>query len=228
MSISSHITSIPLLFQHLDRNFLVHDVVLNHKNLESLPFGNLLSRPGKELFFFRSRGTGSQAEYGQYRLLEGALLDRLIKVSVKVIGFPFGCLILGAGLLAGFTEEEFHRAVVHLPLPRLVRIMIVQIIRFLAPLAHEAVGISRAVLLRSGGSGGRGAVQIARALPVTWLPRVLDRSVRVSHAMEVRGYSGQLFDPAPPPGGAVARDLAAVIAAGLFPVAVLLMRILSP
>ncbi len=139
-----------------------------------------------------------------------------------------GCLILGAGVLAGFTEEEFHRAVVRLPLPRLVRIMIVQIVRFLAPLAHEAVGISRAVLVRGGGSGGRGAVQIARALPAAWLPRVLDRSVRVSHAMEVRGYTGQLFDPEPPTRGPAARDLTAVIAAGLFPAAVIAMRIISP
>lgn len=104
------------------------------------------------------------------------------------------CLLLGAGLIAVFPESDLHRFLSRLPAPRIFPVIIHQIMRFLSPLAHEGINISRAVVLRGGTAGWRTGVKVARTLPVAWLPRVLARSIRVSNAMEVRGYHGQIME----------------------------------
>ena len=107
------------------------------------------------------------------------------------------CLLLGAGLISVLSESDFYRVVTRLPAPRIFPVMIHQIMRFLAPLTYEGICISRAVMLRGGTTGWKAGVKVARALPSAWLPRVLARSTRVSMAMEVRGYSGQLMAASP-------------------------------
>ena len=100
--------------------------------------------------------------------------------------------------------------------------MIHQIMRFLAPLTHEGVCISRAVILRGGTAGWRAGIKVARALPLAWLPRVLARSGRVTMAMEVRGYRGQLA--AKEPLHWSMKEIAVLLLSMLFPVTAILLR----
>ena len=55
----------------------------------------------------------------------------------------------------------------------------------------------RAVALRGGTRGFKTGLRLTKALPVAWLPRVLARADRVSAAMQVRDYRGELMDPGP-------------------------------
>lgn len=177
-------------------------------------------------FFIFLPWTGS----GEVHRILGLLAVRsdAWRVPVTIICRGIGALILGAGLLASFSEPELYRAVIRFPAPRIVRVVTVQIMRFVAPLVHEAIGISRAVQVRGGTAGVRGGFLLARTLPVTWLPRVLDRSVRVTRAMEGRGYSGQLFDPRSlRTEGRLVWDAAAVTLATLFPLGIILIRVVG-
>jgi energy-coupling factor transporter transmembrane protein EcfT len=75
--------------------------------------------------------------------------------------------------------------------------MVHQILRWLGPLVEDSTSIGRAVALRGGTRGLKTGLRLTRALPVAWLPRVLSRADRVSAAMQVRDYRGELMDPGP-------------------------------
>jgi cobalt/nickel transport system permease protein len=107
------------------------------------------------------------------------------------------CLLLGYGLIAGLDKSEFQQALVRLPLPRVIVVMIHQILRWLGPIVEESASIGRAVALRGGTRGFKTGLRLTRALPTAWLPRVLSRADRVSAAMQVRDYRGELMDPGP-------------------------------
>jgi len=107
------------------------------------------------------------------------------------------CLLLGYGLIAGLEKSEFQQALVRLPLPRVITVMVHQIFRWLGPIVEESTSIGRAVALRGGTRGFKTGLRLTRALPSAWLPRVLSRADRVSAAMQVRDYRGELMDPGP-------------------------------
>ena len=107
------------------------------------------------------------------------------------------CLLLGYGLIACLEKSEFQQALVRLPIPRVIVVMIHQILRWLGPVVEESTNIGRAVALRGGTRGFKTGLRLTRALPSAWLPRVLSRADRVSAAMQVRDYRGELMDPGP-------------------------------
>jgi cobalt/nickel transport system permease protein len=107
------------------------------------------------------------------------------------------CLLLGYGLIASLEKSEFQQALVRLPLPRVIVVMVHQILRWLGPIVEESTSIGRAVALRGGTRGFKTGLRLTRALPTAWLPRVLSRADRVSAAMQVRDYRGELMDPGP-------------------------------
>jgi cobalt/nickel transport system permease protein len=107
------------------------------------------------------------------------------------------CLLLGYGLIASLEKSEFQQALTRLPLPRVIVVMVHQILRWLGPIVEESTSIGRAVALRGGTRGFKTGLRLTRALPVAWLPRVLHRADRVSAAMQVRDYRGELMDPGP-------------------------------
>jgi cobalt/nickel transport system permease protein len=107
------------------------------------------------------------------------------------------CLLLGYGLIASLEKSEFQQALVRLPLPRVIIVMVHQILRWLGPIVEESTSIGRAVALRGGTRGFKTGLRLTRALPAAWLPRVLSRADRVSAAMQVRDYRGELMDPGP-------------------------------
>ena len=107
------------------------------------------------------------------------------------------CLLLGYGLIVSLEKSEFQQALVRLPLPRVIVVMVHQILRWLGPLVEESTSIGRAVALRGGSRGLKTGLHLTKALPAAWLPRVLARADRVSAAMQVRDYRGELMDPGP-------------------------------
>lgn len=107
------------------------------------------------------------------------------------------CLLLGYGLIATLEKSEFQQALTRLPLPRVIIVMVHQILRWLGPIVEESTSIGRAVALRGGTRGFKTGLRLTRALPTAWLPRVLSRADRVSAAMQVRDYRGELMDPGP-------------------------------
>lgn len=107
------------------------------------------------------------------------------------------CLLLGYGLISSVDKSELQQALVRFPLPRVLVMMVHQILHWLGPLAEETASIGRAVALRGGTRGVLTGLRLTRALPVAWLPRVLSRADRVSAAMQVRDYRGELLDPGP-------------------------------
>ena len=107
------------------------------------------------------------------------------------------CLLLGYGLIVSVDKSEFQQALVRLPLPRVIVVMVHQILRWLGPLVEESTSIGRAIALRGGTRGFKTGLRLTKALPSAWLPRVLARADRVSAAMQVRDYRGELMDPGP-------------------------------
>jgi len=102
------------------------------------------------------------------------------------------CLLLGRGLVAALLQHELAPGLSRMPLPRGLLVVVNQVLRSLGVLVSESVAVGRAVALRSGRTGVRAGLELARALPLTWLPRVLARAERVHQAMQVRGYHGEL------------------------------------
>lgn len=116
---------------------------------------------------------------------------------VNVLARGIFCLLLGYGLIASLEKSEFQQALTRLPLPRVIVVMVHQILRWLGPIVEESTSIGRAVALRGGTRGIKTGLRLTRALPSAWLPRVLSRADRVSAAMQVRDYRGELMDPGP-------------------------------
>jgi len=146
-------------------------------------------------FFLLLPWTGQAA--GQTELGPLTLRDDAWVAPLHVLVRGVGCLLLGLGLVSALDEAGFQEALSRLPVPRVLRVMVHQIFRSLEPLLTESVGLGRAVAVRSGSAGWRTGLVLARALPSTWLPRVLQRADRVTRAMQVRGYAGELLESRP-------------------------------
>ena len=143
-------------------------------------------------FFLLLPWTGQAA--GQTELGPLMLRDDAWVAPLHVLVRGLACLLLGLGLVSTLDEAGFQEALSRLPLPRSLLVMIHQVFRSLEPLLTESVGMGRAVAVRSGRTGWRAGIRLARALPVVWLPRVLERADRVTRAMQVRGYCGELLE----------------------------------
>jgi cobalt/nickel transport system permease protein len=145
-------------------------------------------------FFLLLPWTGRSEEYidlwGVLTVREDAWV-----APFNVLARGIACLLLGYGLIASLEKSEFQQALIRLPLPRVIVLMVHQILRWLGPLVEESTSIGRAVALRGGSRGLVTGLRLTRALPVAWLPRVLARADRVSAAMQVRDYRGELMDP---------------------------------
>lgn len=113
-------------------------------------------------------------------------------IPARIVLRGLACLLIGVGLAAATDLSSLAVGLARVPLlPNIVVVMTVQTLRWSAVLLEESRGITRAIILRGGG-GWRGGVQLVRSLPLVWLPRVIARAERVTAAMEVRGYGGEL------------------------------------
>ncbi|MCC6396561.1 MAG: hypothetical protein IT282_06045, partial [Bacteroidetes bacterium] len=115
--------------------------------------------------------------------------------------------------------QALHDAVLRLPLPVAVRLLIVQMVHQSEILQRETVRIHQAVTVRGGVSGVRGVWTFAQALPQVWLSRVALKAERVGMAMDLREYGSAV--PSGPEVSWSGKDLALCAgAAGMAAVAV--------
>lgn len=171
-----------------------------------LVFASVLFLP---LFLFTPLlpGDGGVAlQFGPLTIAQGAW-----EVPLAVVVRAAALLLVSAALVASLDELDARRALAALPLPRIVRVIVLEVLRWLGPLGAEAASISRAVSVRAGSSAGSGRWALIKGLPGRWLPRILRRADRAADAMAVRGYAGWLPERASQPVGA--RDAAVVLLA---------------
>jgi energy-coupling factor transporter transmembrane protein EcfT len=102
----------------------------------------------------------------------------------------FGCLLVSLGTVAALGVADFHDGLERLPLPRLVRAILGQIVHQSGHLAAETRRLTDALAVRGASGGGAAALRLVAALPTVWLPRLLQRAERLALAMELRGYDG--------------------------------------
>lgn len=115
-------------------------------------------------------------------------------IPTRIVLRGLACLFIGVGLAAATDISGLAAGLARIPLvPQIVVVMTVQTLRWSEVLLEESRGIIRAIILRGGG-GWRGGIALVRSLPLVWLPRVIARAERVTAAMEVRGYGGELPD----------------------------------
>lgn len=103
--------------------------------------------------------------------------------------------VVGLATVSSLGTQALHDGVLHLPLPASVRLLILQIVHQSEVLRKETIRMHQAITVRGGVHGVRGMWEFAKALPVSWLPRVVHRAERVGRAMDMREYGVILPDP---------------------------------
>lgn len=91
------------------------------------------------------------------------------------------------------SVSHLRQGLSRLPIPGIVSAIVIQIVHQTRFLLYETRRIAQAIALRSGTSGYRSALKILFSLPRVWLPRVMERAVRVADAMALRGYDEKSF-----------------------------------
>ena len=93
------------------------------------------------------------------------------------------------------SASDLRQGLSRLPIPEVLSAILIQIIHQLANLIYETRRVAQAVAVRGGTTGYRTALKVVSSLPRVWLPRVMDRTVRVADAMELRGYCQKDISP---------------------------------
>ena len=101
-------------------------------------------------------------------------------------------MLVATATMSTLSFSDFYEAVLSLPLPRLVKHLLVQIIHQTRLLYQETSRIAQAISVRGASRGWRTGFFALKSLPSVWLPRIINRAERVGAAMELRGYGGLL------------------------------------
>jgi energy-coupling factor transporter transmembrane protein EcfT len=109
------------------------------------------------------------------------------------------------------SASDLRQGLSRLPVPEVLSAILIQIVHQTTNLIYETRRVAQAVAVRGGATGYRTALKVISSLPRVWLPRVMDRAVRVADAMELRGYCQRDISPM----GAVGYTLMDMIAIGV-------------
>jgi len=96
--------------------------------------------------------------------------------------------VVGMATVSSLGPQGLHDGILRLPLPAVVRLLLLQMIHQTEVLRRETLRIHQAIAVRGGTHGLRGYWEFAKSLPVVWLPRVVFRAERVGMAMDLREY----------------------------------------
>ena len=114
--------------------------------------------------------------------------DGRLAISLS-IGFRAGlCFFLAMATVSAIALNEIHAALAGLPLPRTVRVLLIQIINQTLFLADETARVMRAIRVR-GAARGFQRFRVALAFPAVWMVRMMFRAERTAAAMTIRGYT---------------------------------------
>jgi energy-coupling factor transporter transmembrane protein EcfT len=114
----------------------------------------------------------------------------LSPLSVALKGFSSTFVVLAA--VSGMTAGDLHAVVVRLPVPTFARLLMMQMLHQGEVLRRETYRVHQALSVRGGTRGFRDTWLFVRAIPLSWMPRMIFRAERVALAMDVRGYGSAL------------------------------------
>ncbi len=100
--------------------------------------------------------------------------------------------VIALSTVSSLGVRNLHDGILHLPLPGLVRLLLLQIVHQAEILGRESRRIHQALAVRGGIRGIRAQWLFVRSFPLVWLPRVLFKAHRVAMAMDVREYGDQV------------------------------------
>jgi len=98
------------------------------------------------------------------------------------------CVFVCASTIAVLDLADFGTALGTLPIPRIIKHLLMQIAHQAAMLTNESQRISAAVRIRGLPAGFTSKMKFLPALPTIWLLRVMNRADRISAAMDMRGF----------------------------------------
>jgi len=153
--------------------------------------------------------------------VDAAMQQHIVVVALK--GMSFALIVVGT--LSTVSFSELSDSLARIPLPRIVLLLILQILHQTQLLRDETARISDAFAVRGATSGIRASGLVLRYFPQAWLPRVVAKSDRVGNAMELRGYGTTLLQFKRSP--MILRDWCALCVAALMMSAVVANRFLG-
>ena len=86
---------------------------------------------------------------------------------------------------------EVHRGLARFPFPHTFKVLTLHILHQAGLLLAETRRVHQAIAVRSASSRVLASWLLIRSLPQVWLSRVMHRSERVAHALELRGIGGE-------------------------------------
>ncbi len=98
-------------------------------------------------------------------------------------------LLICITTISTLTLSELRAGISNLPVPVIVREIILQIVHQTISMTYETRRIAQAMAVRGVSGKIRTAIKVLTTLPQVWLPRVIGRAENIAAAMEVRGYS---------------------------------------
>jgi len=105
-------------------------------------------------------------------------------------------LLITTTTAAAMSLGDLRQGLLSLPLPRLVRLIVFQILHQTAELYYETRRIADTIAVRGAAGRVKTGWKLLASLPTVWLPRVMGRAERIAAAMEIRGYGGDVGDEA--------------------------------
>jgi energy-coupling factor transporter transmembrane protein EcfT len=92
---------------------------------------------------------------------------------------------------AGLSPADLQRGLADLPLPRMVRMALIQTVHHTGVLRRETRGMMHAIKFRRRRGGLHVTWRLAVALPEVWLGRMFSKADRVAAGMTVRGFTAE-------------------------------------
>lgn len=114
--------------------------------------------------------------------------SRSIAVPWSIFVRGMSGILVSLGTVTSLGTSDLREGLGHLPVPRLVSAILLQIIHQTGTLVDETRQVACAMAVRGASGGGRTAWRILVSLPQVWIPRVVARAEDVAAAMEIRGY----------------------------------------
>jgi energy-coupling factor transporter transmembrane protein EcfT len=111
---------------------------------------------------------------------------RAVSIAAVIALKGMATLLITLTVVSTLAAAELHAALGALPLPRTMRLVLIQIVHQTGILVEETTRIVQVLRIRA--RGARGSARVAASLPRAWLERVASRAGRTGDAMEVRGY----------------------------------------
>jgi energy-coupling factor transporter transmembrane protein EcfT len=114
--------------------------------------------------------------------------SRALLVSWSVFFRGMTSMQASVSTATALSASDLRQGCSRLPIPRVFRAVLIQIVQQIANLVYETQRVASAIAVRGGTTGYRAGIKVVTSLPRVWLPRVIERAERVGAAMELRGY----------------------------------------